>query len=322
MKSSWHINRLEAATDLPGRPLHLAIGMFDGVHLGHRAVIEAAVSSARRSRGLAGVLTFSPHPSSLFRPEDPVRLLQTPGLKTRQLVTLGVDLVITQAFDAAFASITAADFVPHLRHHLPGLVALYVGENWRFGRGRRGDIQFLNTAGAAAGLAVFSAARINHTGEPISSTRIRGLLAGGELETVNALLGYAHVSEGVVTTGRQLGRALGFPTLNLPWNDALVAPRLGVYAVRVGEPDGERFPAVANFGLRPTVEIAALAPRLEVHVLGDGTGARAAAEWGPDAALQVEWLKFLREEQRFHGVEALRAQVEIDRAQTRDFFLR
>lgn len=322
MKTTWQIDRLEAAAGLPARPLHLAIGMFDGVHLGHRAVIEAAGSSARRSRGFTGVLTFSPHPSRLFRPEDPVRLLQTPGLKTRELLALGVDLVITQAFGAAFASITAEDFVPHLRRHLPGLAALYVGENWRFGRGRRGDIHFLNTAGAAAGLAVFSAARINHNGEPISSTRIRALLAGGELETVNALLGYTHVSEGVVTAGRQLGRTLGFPTLNLPWDDALVAPRLGVYAVRVGEPGGERCAAVANFGLRPTVETAAVAPRLEVHVLGDGTGARAAAGWGPGAMLQVEWLKFLREERRFDGVEALRTQVEIDRAQAQDFFLR
>jgi riboflavin kinase/FMN adenylyltransferase len=107
MTATWQIDRLEAAADLPARPLHLAIGMFDGVHLGHRAVIEAAGSSARRSRGFTGVLTFSPHPSRLFRPEDPVRLLQTPGLKTRELLTLGVDLVITQAFDAAFASITA-----------------------------------------------------------------------------------------------------------------------------------------------------------------------------------------------------------------------
>ena len=125
------------------RPLHLAIGMFDGVHLGHQAVIKAAVQSAHRSGGLAAVLTFDPHPSRLFRPEDPVRLIMDRDRRVAALAALGVAAVIVQPFDAAFAAISAADFLPALRGALPNLHTVYVGENWRFGRGRSGDVALL-----------------------------------------------------------------------------------------------------------------------------------------------------------------------------------
>src|SRR5690606_24248481 len=152
---------------LPARPLHLAIGMFDGVHLGHHAVIEAAVHSARRSGGVAGVLTFWPHPSRLFRPEAPVRLILTPALKNRQLARLGVDAVITQPFDKDYAGIEAEEFLPRLKATLPALSTIYVGENWRFGHGRRGDIGMLVAEGKRHGIASVSAPRINQNGEPI-----------------------------------------------------------------------------------------------------------------------------------------------------------
>jgi riboflavin kinase/FMN adenylyltransferase len=138
---------LEQAATLPRWPLHLAIGMFDGVHLGHRAVIEAAVQSARSSGGLAVVLTFFPHPSALFRPENPTRLIMPPAAKARVLFQLGVDAVIEQPFTLEFARIAAEEFLPHLRQTLPTLSRVYVGENWRFGRGRRGDVPLLVAEG-------------------------------------------------------------------------------------------------------------------------------------------------------------------------------
>ncbi|HEY8933511.1 MAG TPA: hypothetical protein VIM44_09385, partial [Rariglobus sp.] len=122
---------VRAAAALPARPLHLAIGMFDGVHLGHHAVIEAAVHSAKRCGGVSAVLTFWPHPSRLFRPDNAVRLIMTPALKNRQLARLGVDAVITQPFDANYASIEAEEFLPRLKRALPSLTTIYVGENWR-----------------------------------------------------------------------------------------------------------------------------------------------------------------------------------------------
>ena len=296
----------------PGRPLHLAIGMFDGVHLGHRAVIGAAIDTAHRRGELAGVLTFWPHPSRLFNPQHPTRQIMSPGLKIRVLLQLQADAVITQPFDAAFAGIAAEDFLPLLRRHFPGLATVYVGDNWRFGRGRSGDVALLLAEAARHGLAVMNLPRLDRGGEPVSSSRIRACLEAGELGEANPMLGGAYVSEGTVVSGRQLGRTLGFPTLNLEWGSEL-APRFGVYAVRVAGPGASApLPAVANFGLRPTVENAG-APLLEVHVLGG-------CPFGPGAALTVEWLKFLRPERKFDGVEALRAQIALDVAAAEAFW--
>ncbi|HEY0946904.1 MAG TPA: riboflavin biosynthesis protein RibF [Opitutaceae bacterium] len=307
------IEGLEQAAQLPARPLHLAVGMFDGVHLGHRTVIDAAIQSARRSGGLAGVLTFWPHPSQLFRPEDPVRLIQSAAIKTRMLLALGIDVVITQPFTPEFAATEAAEFLPRLRRALHGLTTLYVGENWRFGRGRKGDIQFLIAEARKQGLTIFSAPRINENGEPISSTRIRNALEAGRIEEANMMLGYSYFAEGRVAPGKRLGRTLGFPTLNLPWNPDL-RPRFGVYAVRVyGKESSPGLPAVANYGVRPTVEQTNM-PQLETHLLE-------ACPYGEGDALRVEWLRFLRPEKRFHGIEELRAQIAQDRTAAAALFL-
>jgi riboflavin kinase/FMN adenylyltransferase len=289
---------------LPSRPLHLAIGMFDGVHLGHSAVIEAAVQSARRSGGAAAVLTFSPHPSVLFRPDSPTPLIMELATKVALLGELGVESVIVEPFTTDYARIDAEDFLPHLRQQLPQLSAIYVGENWRFGRGRRGDVALLIAEGRRLGLSVFSAPRVNFDGEPISSTRIRGLLASGEIVAANALLGHTYAAKGVVTRGKQLGRTIGFPTLNLAWSPGL-RPRLGVYAVRVrGTKSTTALPAVANYGLRPTVE-QATEPRLETHMLG-------VCPYDSGDEITVEWLRFLRPEMKFASLDELKAQIGRD----------
>jgi riboflavin kinase/FMN adenylyltransferase len=279
--------------------------MFDGVHLGHRAVIDAAVQSARRSGGLAAVLTFWPHPSALFRPDARVRLIMDSATRAHALLALGVDAVITQSFTTEFACITAEGFLAHVRDHLPQLAAVYAGENFRFGQGRKGDIALLVGLAGQLGVQVFSAPRVNFNGEPISSSRIRASLTAGAMDEANAMLGRTYVAEGVVTPGRQLGRTLGFPTLNLVWTPDL-APRQGVYAVRV---TGAKTPAplfaVANYGLRPTVESAAVAPLLETHLLGD-------CPFGRSDVIKVEWLHFLRPEQKFANVAELRTQITRD----------
>lgn len=298
---------LEEASVLPARPLHLAIGMFDGVHLGHRAVIEAAVQSARSCRGIAAVLTFWPHPSRLLRPTEPVSLLMGPDEKVAALGALGIDAVIVQPFDADYASIEAEAFLQHLRKRLPQLACVYVGENWRFGRGRRGDIRLLIAEARRLGLNVVSAERINRNGEPISSTRIRACLQAGEIEEVNRMLGRAYTATGVVVPGKQLGRTIGFPTLNLDWQPEL-QPCFGVYAVRARRPgENEAVEGVANFGLRPTVEAGGVAPKIEVHLLADG------GRFGPGDRLEVELLAFLRPEMKFARLEALTTQIARDR---------
>jgi len=293
-------------------PLHLAIGMFDGVHLGHRAVIDMAVQSARREGGIAAVLTFWPHPSALFRPENPTRLIIDGETKVRLLALAGVDAVIMQHFTKELASVAAEDFLPYLKRFLPILKTVYVGENWRFGRGRRGDIHTLLAEAQKNGLVVMSLARINENGQPISSTRIRSCLEKGAIDEANQLLGYTYFAEGTVQPGKHLGRKLGFPTLNLAWEPEL-RPRLGVYAVQVsGEKAGGVFNAVANYGLRPTVE-QSTQPRLEIHLLGD-------CPFGEGDEIKVNWLSFLRPEKKFAGVEQLKLQIAADRSGAAAYF--
>ena len=247
------VDNFEALSGLKGE-LHLAIGVFDGVHLGHKAVIESAVFSARRSgaavarqtshrtgsarRGIAGVLTFDPHPSHLFRPEDATRLIMPIETKTAMLQDLGVDCVIRKHFDHTFASIPAEDFLSYLKGALPALKSIYVGENFRFGQKRAGDVATLVESGCALNLGVFSAERIKHNGEPISSTRIRKELEAGEIEAVNDLLGYNYTARGRIVGGAKLGRTMGFPTLNLPWQPECL-PRYGVYLVSFRESGSE-----------------------------------------------------------------------------------
>ncbi len=298
---------------LPARPLHLAIGMFDGVHLGHQSVIEAAIHSARRSGGLAGVLTFAPHPSVLLRPDNPTRLMMPPAMKRAVLARVGVDVLIQQNFSPEFAATRAEDFVPWLRRHLPSLVALYIGENWRFGRDRAGDVAFLVAEANKVGLSVYSAPRLKHNGAPISSSRLRELLAAGDMVGVNAMLGYTYFSEGVVERGRQLGRTIGFPTLNVPWTPEL-PPRYGVYAVEVATGQKRPLKAVANYGLRPTVTQTSQ-PLLEVHLLETSP-----LTYGDK--LTVSWLHFIRPEGKFGSLEELRQQIENDRKTALEYFAR
>ncbi len=308
------LSHLNEARSLPARPLHLAIGMFDGVHLGHRAVIDAAVRSARLEGGVSGVLTFWPHPSALFRPENPTRLIQDPATKASVLLGLGVDAVITQPFAKELAAIEAKDFLPWLLKEVPKLAAIYVGENFRFGRGRSGDIGLLVASGRALGVRVFSAPRVELDGDAISSTRIRRLIEDGEIAAANQLLGYPYFAVGAVQGGKRLGRTIGFPTLNLAWSPEL-RPRLGVYAVVVSGAKSPRpVPGVANYGLRPTVEQAS-EPRLETHVLGE-------CAFGEGDLIKVEWRRFIRPEMRFAGLDELRGQIQRDRdAVSADFSL-
>jgi riboflavin kinase/FMN adenylyltransferase len=306
------LSGLDAAAGLPARPLHLAIGMFDGVHLGHRAVVAAAVQSARAGGGLAAALTFHPHPSALFTPGKPTRLILDPSAKAALLQSLGVDVVVTQPFTPEFAAIEAGAFLPFLKKALPGLMEIYVGEDWRFGAGRRGDLPLLVSEARKLGVSVYSAPPVSLDGEPVSSTRIRGLLEAGRIGEANALLGSPYSARGVVEGGKGLGRAIAFPTLNLAWSPDL-RPRFGVYAVNVA---GNRPPGsahgVANYGVRPTVETTTQ-PLLEAHVLGP-------CGLGRGDEITVEWLQFLRPEMRFPGVDELRAQIARDVKQARGFF--
>jgi riboflavin kinase/FMN adenylyltransferase len=293
------------------RPLQLAIGMFDGVHIGHRAVIETAIQSARRNGGIAAVLTFRPHPSRVLHARQPTRLIHDAATQAGLLAELGVDAVIVEPFTPEFARIKAEDFLPWLRERLPCLEVVCVGSNWRFGAGRSGDVPGLVESARKTAISVFSVPPVEFDGMPVNSTRIRNLLESGDVGQAGALLGYTYFARGPVIAGKKLGRTLGFPTLNLTWAPELT-PRFGVYFVRVSG-KGVCLPGVANYGVHPTVGAAAV-PQVEAHVLGS-------CPLDADDVVTVEWLESLRPEMKFSGIEALKSQIGNDVEKARSYFM-
>lgn len=302
-----------ASVDLPpDAAVHLAIGMFDGVHRGHAVVLESAIRAAQGSGGLCGALTFWPHPSRLFRPGDPARMILGPELKRRELARHGLDFIVEQPFNRAFSEIEAKEFLNTLKAGIPGLASIHAGENWRFGRDRAGDMNLLVALGQRTGARVEVVGCVSDGAERISSTRIRSLLTQGRVEEANALLGFDYYTIGTVTQGKRMGRALDAPTLNLPFEGDLM-PAYGVYAVKVSDVAGARsYRGVANFGVRPTVDISTK-PLLEVHLLDP-----CVFDYGH--RLKVVWLRFLRQERKFDGLESLKRQIERDVEQARRWF--
>lgn len=293
-------NRLE---DLPalGVPLHLALGVFDGVHIGHQAVIARAVEAAAREDGLAGVLTFDPHPIRVIAPgKAPTALLGTLAHKARVMEGLGMRLFIPLHFDIEFARMEASEFIEKLLAAPVKTIA--VGEDWRFGHNRSGDVNFLQQEAARRGFNLEAVAPVMHDGERVSSTRIRQAIRDGNLRAAEQMLGRPYSVAGNVIKGKKLGRIIGFPTANLSTAEVQLPPD-GVWAVRALLPDGRDLPGVANLGLRPTV--GGDSRSLEVHLL-DFSGDLYGHE------LEIRFEKHLRSEIKFPSIDALRIQIQRD----------
>ena len=295
--------------DLPNdaRGASIALGNFDGVHLGHAHVLRAA-HSARPDAPLA-VLTFEPHPREHFRPDDPPFRLTLSAERADALAALGVRMVYELPFDTAFTLITAEQFVKHVLHAELGARHLTCGPDFAFGHRRGGNAAFLADRAEALGIGTSTATMLADEGGPISSSRIRRALQDGYPERATAMLGRPWALRGPVMHGDKRGRTIGFPTANIPLGRHL-EPARGVYAVTVRLPDGSTHPGVANIGRRPTVN-AGPESRLEVFLFdysGDLYGAELAV------ALHV----FLRGERKFAGIDELKAQIATDAAAARN----
>lgn len=300
-------NRLDELPAL-GAPLHLALGMFDGVHVGHQAVIARVVAAAGRSGGLAGVMTFDPHPIRVLAPDKAASTVLTTLAHKAQLVErLGIGLFVPLHFDAALAQLEAEEFFQQLM--AAPIRTLAVGEDWRFGRGRRGDVEFLRARAAGAGFELEVVPPVMVDGERVSSTRIRQAIRDGSLEAAARMLGRPYTVAGIVVEGRQLGRQLGFPTANVAISEELTPPD-GVWAVRVALAGDAPLPGVANLGVRPTVDGATRV--LEVHLFDFS-----ADLYGCE--IEVEFVRFMRPEQRFASLELLREQILEDAAAARQW---
>ncbi|MFC7337178.1 bifunctional riboflavin kinase/FAD synthetase [Haloferula chungangensis] len=281
-------------------PVHLALGVFDGVHLGHQEVIGRAVSAAREQGGLAGVLTFDPYPLRVLAPEKaPKRLLASLDHKARLLEPLGVDFLLALPFDQERAQVAAEDFVAELV--AAGTQTISAGEDWRFGHRRAGDRNLLGRLADEMGFRFEAVSPVMMEGERISSTRVRQAIRDGNLAAAREMLGRAYTVAGKVVEGRKLGRQLGFPTANLDRGEEQYPPD-GVWAVR-GTVKGQLRDGVANLGLRPTVD--GQSRILEVHFfdeVGDLYG----------ELVDVEFVRYLRDEQKFANLEDLKAQLGKD----------
>ncbi len=302
------MKRLNAIQELAevGRPLSLAMGVFDGVHLGHRAVIAAAVEDARRGGHLAGVLTFDPHPLRVLAPERaPRSLLASLDHKARLLTELGVEVMLVLPFDQAQALVSAEDFLSNLLR-AGEVVALAVGEDWRFGHQRRGDVAFLDEQSGLNGYRLLAMAAVMCDGERVSSTRIRQAIRDGAMSQAAAMLGRPYSIQGEVVRGRQLARQLGFPTANVRLGEEQLPPD-GVWLVRARW-QNEWWDGVANLGVRPTLGDSVR--QLEVHVLD-------VVEDLYGCQLEVEFCQWLRGEQKFESIAALEAQIRMDIATSR-----
>jgi riboflavin kinase / FMN adenylyltransferase len=296
----------------PLRRVVLTLGNFDGVHLGHQAIVRRAVDEARAVGGQVVTLTFHPHPVAVLAPDKTPPLLQSLHDRLALLRDLGADVVVIQRFTPAFAALDPEAFVrDYLGAHLE-LLHVVVGHNVSFGRARAGTVETLRTLGARHGFAVDAVGPVTVGEAQVSSTALRRLVAAGDVHRARALLGRPFTLSGRVVLGEQRGRTLGFPTANLHQRPGVLLPADGVYAVRA-KLDGWARPGVLNVGVRPTFGM--LRRTVEVHVLdfdGDLYG-----RW-----LSLELVERLRGEQRFPGPDALREAIAEDVTRAREVLAR
>lgn len=286
-----------------------AIGNFDGVHLGHQAVI----SQAKMADVPLGVVTFEPHPRQYFAPDAPPFRLMTPDARATRLKQMGVDIVFELPFDQ-IAPLSAEDFARDVIVEGLGLRHVTVGRDFGFGKGRDGNAETLTELGHRLGFGVTIAELVEQDGE-VSSTRIRQALSDGNPQEAARMLGHLHRIEGPVLHGDKRGRELGYPTANLAL-DGLHLPRFGIYAARVEVLTGPHkgsYDGVASLGVRPMFDGGA--PKLEVHIFD-------LASELYDERLSVGLVEFLREEERFADRPALIAQMNSDSARAREILAR
>jgi riboflavin kinase / FMN adenylyltransferase len=293
----------------PGnRKVCLAIGVFDGVHLGHQQIIRQTIADARQNEGLALVVTFDRHPNAIVAPDRVPPLIYSPSQKVRAIESLGTDALLVIPFDEAFSRQTGEQFIRQLAGDLGRIQSICVGADFVFGTKRSGNVPLLTKLGGEIGFQVHGLAAVALDGNTVSSTRIREVIRTGDFDAASQMLGRAYSLAGVVVRGDQLGHKLGFPTANLD-TTGMMLPATGVYAAHAGI-GGKTYRAVLNIGHRPTVPNATPAPRLEVHLL-DFAGELYGQE------MEITFVAKLRDEQKFVSLEALKAQIVRDIAQAR-----
>jgi riboflavin kinase/FMN adenylyltransferase len=294
-----------------GLPHAVTIGNFDGLHLGHKAML-VRLQDVARARGLPTcVLSFEPHPREFFAPEQAPARLSSLREKAECLRRLGIDRLHVFRFDRAFSALAPADFVERVLHRTLDARYVLVGDDFRYGARRAGDFGLLKTMGETLGFDAEFLPTVEIAGERASSTAVRQALAAGELDHATHLLGRPYSISGRVVHGDKLGRDIGFPTANIQLKHNR-PPLMGIFAVEVAGLNGRPLPGVASLGKRPTVKGADAVPVLEVHLFdfaADIYGRR----------VRVDFLKKLRDEEKYPDLDSLVAQIHRDVAEAKTY---
>lgn len=290
-------------------PLFLAIGVFDGVHRGHQAVISTSAEHAKSENGTPIVVTFDPHPVKVLRPKNAPHLLTATQHKIKLIRDLGVRHLLVIEFDREFAATAPEDFVQLLVTHSSPLREICVGHEWSFGKDRRGNLALLKKLGAQFEFEVVGIPPVTlKTGELVSSTGIRRAIEAGELEKAAEMLGREYTILGTVVQGEHLGKKIGFPTANLSAHSEQFPPN-GVYFAEATL-NGVPHPGVVNLGYRPTVSSGKPERVLEIYLLDFDRDI-----YGED--IEVRFVRYLRPEQKFENLDALARQIDLDVRQAR-----
>ena len=285
----------------------VALGNFDGFHLGHQAVVGRAIQRGFHERRPVIVATFDPHPVRFFKPELAPFRLTTLDQRERLFANAGADAMLVFQFGPALAAMDALEFIDEVLAKRLGAAGVVTGDDFTFGKGRTGDAQLLGSLGAQHGIVAEAVAQVLIEGVRVSSGRIREALVAGDTGTATRLLSRDYAFEGIVEKGDARGRELGYPTANMLLGD-YQRPRYGIYAVRVTLDDGSEHPGVANLGIRPTFD----PPKelLETHLFdfaGDLYG----------RTIEVSLHAFIREERKFATIDDLIAEMQTDEAEAR-----
>lgn len=290
-------------------PVFLAIGVFDGVHRGHQAVISTSAQHAQSANGTPVVVTFDPHPMKVLRPSEAPHLLTATQHKIKLIRNLGVQHLLIIKFDKAFAAMAPEDFVQQLVTHSKPLHEICVGHEWSFGKDRRGNLVLLSKLGAQFDFEVVGIPAVTlGNGELVSSTAIRHAIEAGDLTKAAEMLGREYTILGTVVRGDDLGKKIGFPTANLSAHSEQFPPN-GVYFAQATL-NGIIYPGVVNLGYRPTVSSEKSDRVLEIHLLDFHHDI-----YGRD--VEVRFVRYLRPEQKFENLDALARQIEFDVQQAR-----
>lgn len=298
--------------DDPPRRTVISIGNFDGVHIGHQAVLSHVVQRAQAAETTAVAMTFDPHPIKLLRPSEAPRLVTTLDQRLALIQRTGIETTLVLPFTHRLARMDAADFVRDVLVDRLGVQEVYIGKNFRFGADRGGDVALLKSMGEELGFLAAAAPIVEAAGGVVSSTRVRETIASGDVEEVAALLGRTFFIDGRVLEGKRLGRTLGFPTLNIEVENE-IEPSHGVYVTMVHIPSFDRtFAAVTNIGVRPTVYQNSLTT-VESHLL----------DFTADVyqeRVRLFFLRRLRDERAFTSTMQLMAQIRRDVEAAREVF--